>query len=343
MERFGYVKDAIVDLDLDPRNMNSLPRLENPVAMLRQAFRNRGWSVRLDPQNTKRSILSSPSGEVQLWQSSGKVWRHPETTETLCKSKDWTSRLLRKAGVPVARGLVFDPDEKSLAKALWRDVADRVVVKPSNSGQSRGVTVGVDSDSAFEMAWDTALSVRTSRSKVLVEEVMSGFEVRCFVVGDRVVSSNIKFPSFVIGDGRHCLSELVEEAELARSRHARYAKAGLKPDWNLLSSMGLGPDSVPSIGAPVVIAEFPLFRLGDYAAEVSDVQSPRLREIAIAGRNAIPNLEVAAVDILTEDVRSGKNARVLEINTAPALSHHIFPAFGTPKDLPGEIAEYFNS
>lgn len=342
MDRFEFVKKAIRDLSLDPRQLNSLETMASPVALLRRAFTDRGWTVTSEGAEARTKLFLAPDGDTVLRQSDGKVWRHPDTTETICKSKDWSARLMRDNGVPVADGLVFDLDEAPLAELLWRTVADSVVVKPSNSGGSRGVTVGVDSDDRFIAAWEKATSVRASRKKVVVEEILAGVEVRCFVVGKRVVSSILRLPSFVIGDGSHNLHELAAEAEKVRSSHVRYSKATVTPDWNFLSHSGLTADSVPEEGEPVILNEFHLFRLGNYTPEISDVVSPELEKIAVAARESIPNLEIAAVDILVEDVRTGQNARVLEVNTAPALSHHLYPAFGESVDIISEIVDYFN-
>ena len=342
MDRFEFVKKAIGDLSLDPRRLNSLETMASPVALLRRAFTDRGWTVTADRAETRTKLFLAPDGNTVLRQRDGKVWRHPDTTETICKSKDWSARLMRGNGVPVANGLVFDLDEEPLAGLLWRTVADSVVVKPSNSGGSRGVTVGVDSDERFSAAWEKATAVRASRKKVVVEEILSGVEVRCFVVGDRVVSSILRLPSFVVGDGNSSLRQLIAEAEKARSANVRYAKATVTPDWNFLSQGGLTPNSVPAAGNPVILNEFHLFRLGNYTPEVSDVVAPSLEKIAVAARKSIPSLEIAAVDILVEDIKTGHNARVLEINTAPALSHHLYPAFGESVDIPSKIADYFD-
>lgn len=65
MDKFIFVRNAISDLELDPRKINSLETLPSPVSKLRGAFKNRGWSSRVD-RFTNRGVLKAPSGEVEL-------------------------------------------------------------------------------------------------------------------------------------------------------------------------------------------------------------------------------------------------------------------------------------
>jgi len=96
--------------------------------------------------------------------------------------KDVSKRLLRDAGVPTARFLVF---ERSSADRIDFDEAkDRlglpVFVKPANLGSSVAISKVQDRE-AFEHAMEEAFEYDR---KILVEECISGREIECSVLGN---------------------------------------------------------------------------------------------------------------------------------------------------------------
>lgn len=270
----------------------------------------------------------------------GKVWRHPDATEKICKDKEITRRLLEFEGVRVPRGMAFEVNDRDIADAVRPRLGHSVVVKPSNAGGSHGVTVGVTDGGGFREAWDRAASVRTQGLRIVVEEQVPGIEVRCYVVGEQVVSAILRIQPYVVGDGESTVSQLIEKTIEYRSRNAWYNRAQPTPDLAYLRSQGLELEKVPEENKIIILNPFHLFRLGNYTVEILEELSPLIRDSAVRAVASIPNLEVAAVDFLTEDFRNS-HGTVIEMNTAPALTQHLYPAFGEPKDLIGSIVDHF--
>ena len=269
-----------------------------------------------------------------------KVWRHTVATEKVCKDKELTRRLLEFEDVPVPRGMAFEAEDRDIADAVRPRLGHSVVVKPSNAGGSHGVTVGVTNRGVFREAWDRAASVRTPGRKIVVEEQLPGIEVRCYVVGEQVVSAILRIQPYVVGDGESTISQLIEKTIEYRSRNAWYDRARPTPDLSFLKSQDIEHDEVPEQGKIIILNPFHLFRLGNYTVEVLEDLSPLIKDSAVRAVASIPNLEIAAVDFLTEDFRNS-HGKVIEMNTAPALTQHLYPAFGEPKDVIGSIVEHF--
>ncbi|MCY1668931.1 D-alanine--D-alanine ligase family protein [Rhizobium sp. SL86] len=92
--------------------------------------------------------------------------------------KDVAKRLLREAGVPVARSICLDAPATIDADALERQFGYPFFVKPARQGSSFGVS-RVDGAQAVRPALTKAFEFDT---KVLVEEFLPGREIECAVL-----------------------------------------------------------------------------------------------------------------------------------------------------------------
>ncbi|HEY9868829.1 MAG TPA: D-alanine--D-alanine ligase [Candidatus Obscuribacterales bacterium] len=96
--------------------------------------------------------------------------------------KDVTKRLLREAGIPVARFLVFERHRRSAIDfgAVTDQLGLPLFVKPANLGSSVGVSKAKD-EREFKEAIALAFEYDT---KILIEEAISGREIECAVLGN---------------------------------------------------------------------------------------------------------------------------------------------------------------
>src|SRR3712207_2347615 len=125
-----------------------------------------------------------------------------------------TRRILRRAGVRVARGALAGEDGLADAAALLAEVGD-VVVKPARGEQGRGITVGVTDAAALERAVRLAAQFCPD---VLVEERVEGDDLRVVVIDREVVAAAVRRPAEVVGDGRSPVTELVRSTSRRRER-----------------------------------------------------------------------------------------------------------------------------
>ena len=95
----------------------------------------------------------------------------------LCMDKDLFKKVMRDSGVPVARHLAL-----RLGDEISNPFGYPVFVKPARLGSSIGITK-VHDESELVPAVELA---RRHDEKVLVEELLTGMEVECGVLGNRV-------------------------------------------------------------------------------------------------------------------------------------------------------------
>ena len=94
--------------------------------------------------------------------------------------KDAQKRLLREAGIPVAKFLVFGSHEKISFEHVKKELGLPLFIKPANLGSSVGVHK-VEDQKQFKSAVKDAF--RYDR-KILIEEAIVGREIECSVLGN---------------------------------------------------------------------------------------------------------------------------------------------------------------
>lgn len=271
----------------------------------------------------------------------GKLYRHPPATDLIAKRKDLTRRFLEAKGVPVPIGADFALDEVNAAKLYFQGLGKTAVTKPSNLGGSRGVTVGIESDDEFVQGWLKA-SKTSGANRILVEEHIRGIELRLFVVGNLVAAAAARIQPIVVGDGKSTVTELIDIENGFRSRNFRHRKHPIKPDKMFLRSQGYYMSTRLPRNQVAFLNPLTVLRAGAINVEISNLLSAEVKSIAIQAKNAIPNLEIAGIDVLMENIRDVRTARVLEVNTAPAIDLHRFPSIGQPVELPEIMVRYFS-
>jgi len=94
--------------------------------------------------------------------------------------KDVMKRLLRDAGIPVPKFLVFRHGEKPDFGSVTHALGQPVFVKPANLGSSVGISKAKDAAGLQKAAAD-AFRYDT---KILIEEAVQGREIECAVLGN---------------------------------------------------------------------------------------------------------------------------------------------------------------
>ncbi|WP_431711860.1 hypothetical protein [Glutamicibacter uratoxydans] len=338
-----FVRETIVEPRLE---FNHLKTTKSAINSIINEFQKLGWTTE-HVENTKSKVpkhrIISKDGSIILSMSSAKVFRHPMYTEQICQRKHLTKRMLAFEKLPIPAGSDFSPTEKNIARAFFGKIPKPVVIKPTNSGGSHGVTVGVLTIEDFESAWNFAIDEGGSNSSVLIEEFVRGIELRVLVIGDQVVSIVARIQPFVVGDGKSELSFLIKEAENARKVHYRAMQLPVVIDWNFVSKRGYSSESVPKEGDIVFLNPLSLLANGAFYVDITDSVCGPIKSMAVNARKAIPGLEVGGIDILVEDINDVTTAVILEVNTAPSLNIHRYATHGQPRAVDLDIVEYFHA
>ena len=295
-----------------------------------------------EPSGGIRHRFVSPDNAITLTMNGAKVSRHPLHTEQICQRKHLTKRMLDFDEIPTPAGADFTSRERAVAEAYFAKVPKPVVVKPTNAGGSEGVTVGVTDLEGFKAAWAYALSEGRTNSNVLVEQFVRGLELRSMVIGDNVTSVVARIQPFVVGDGVASLHKLIDLSNETRRVHYRAMQLPVVVEWGFIKQRGYGPESVPARGEIVYLTAIALPARGALLVDVTSVVSEGIKDLSIRAMKSIPDLEIAGIDVLVEDITDASTASVLEVNTAPSLNLHRYVTHGKPRDVDLDIVEYFH-
>src|SRR3954447_14715944 len=126
----------------------------------------------------------------------------------VAQQKDASARILDRAGIPVPTWRSVRTREAAVAAA--RDIGGRIVVKPVDGNQGRGVTIGELSEEEVASAFDAAAAA-SKRRGAIVQRAVSGYDHRLLVVGGKLIACAERVPAHIVGDGRRSVRELVDD------------------------------------------------------------------------------------------------------------------------------------
>ncbi len=146
----------------------------------------------LPPVDVVFPVLHGPLGEDGTIQGLLKLAEMPFVGASVLASsvgmdKDVTKRLLRDAGLPIAKFVTIRHGNEPDVAKIEAEIGMPCFVKPSNLGSSVGV-------SKVENLADLAEAIRNAFSydrKVLIEECVAGREIECSVLGNEQPRASI--------------------------------------------------------------------------------------------------------------------------------------------------------
>ncbi|MGI9952560.1 cyanophycin synthetase [Moorellaceae bacterium AZ2] len=253
--------------------------------------------------------------------------------------KALTKELLQEFGLPVPRGGVAGNAAEAVALAV--QLGFPVVVKPVAGNQGKGVVTNLQNPEEVKRAYGEAAP---GGGPVLVEEHLAGRQYRLLVVNGRLVAAAERLPARVIGDGHHTIEELVRLANKDPLRGEGHGRPLTKLPLDritlfTLERQGWGLKDIPPAGTVVLLRESANLSTGGTAVDVTDRVHPYNAYLAVEAARVV-GLDIAGVDVVCPDIGRpicrGQGG-ILEVNAAPGIRMHHFPAAGRPRDVAGAI------
>jgi len=158
----------------------------------------------LPPVDVVFPVLHGPFGE------DGSVQGYAEVADVayvgcgilasaVAMDKDVAKRLMREAGLGVARSVTMHRNDKGSFQEIAGALGLPFFAKPARQGSSFGVSKVNDRD-GFEQAVETAFRYD---GKVLIEEFVEGREIECSVLERADGSLTVSLPGEIIPAGKH--------------------------------------------------------------------------------------------------------------------------------------------
>ncbi len=250
--------------------------------------------------------------------------------EAIAQDKELTKQMLEAAGCPVPQGRPV----RSLEEAwdAMQALGGRVVVKPQDGNQGKGVTVNIATRQELVKAF---VGAREHSRYVLVERFIPGHDFRLLVVGDKLIAAARRDPPFVLGDGIHTVAQLVADVNRDPRRGDGHATSLTRIRLDeiargRLALQGMSVDSVPPQGQRVVLRNNANLSTGGTATDVTDEVHPEVAARAVDAARAV-GLDICGVDVVCRTVYAPleqQGGGIVEVNAAPGLRMHLSPSFG---------------
>ena len=233
-----------------------------------------------------------------------------------CDDKATTHRVLRQAGLRIPAQITVETEQQALD---FLEQHRAVVVKPARGEQGAGISVDVRDANALRTAIDTA---RRLCDVVIVEEFISGDDLRIIVIGNEVVAAAVRRPAQIIGNQNDSVKTLIEKQSRRRAA-ATSGESKIPLDQETercISEAGYSLDSILEENQRLVVRKAANLHTGGTIHDVTDKLHPALRQAAIDAAQAI-NIPVTGLDFIVPAVDQPEYV-IIEANERPGLANH---------------------
>ncbi|MDH3308046.1 MAG: hypothetical protein OEO77_11075 [Acidimicrobiia bacterium] len=312
-----------------------------PGRALRQ-FKNEAGLLEKERTRLYRDIWTSAASRIgATWTDFGggvidiersgnttRVWRDlvplgDPVTHHVTNDKPLAQRMLAEAGLAVPEARVFQTRDLDEAARYVGSTPNLMVIKPASAtGAGAGVTGSVLTETE---AWRAMLAaVRFDARRVMVEEQITGRELRLIVLDGEVVAALERRQPAICGDGSSTVMGLIDRENKRRRDNpmrAGYRQIGPDLDTELnLRRQDLGFRSVLDAGTYATVATSSS-QGSERDATALELESMDQSIIKSAVRAAgILDSRFLSVEFIIRVDRP--EACVLEVNSSPGIAHH---------------------
>jgi cyanophycin synthetase len=254
----------------------------------------------------------------------------------ICDHKDLSNTVAVMHGIPVPETTEYNDMESAID---FMHCHNSVVVKPADAAHGNGVTVGVQDEKALQRAVKAAQE-NSSGDGILLQQMVSGGDLRMLVIGGKYVATARRIPAEVTGDGSHTLRQLIEHENAHNpNRGVNYEKRLCVIDVDAAERyLGDRIDrEVPATGQIVSVVGTANIGTGGYAVDYTEKVTTGL--IAAAERFARAVKVVACgVDFMWDEATG--EYYFIEGNSIPSFTLHTNPSVGTPRAVEKPFVDF---
>ncbi len=257
----------------------------------------------------------------------------------IARNKYLAAEVMQYYAIPTPETVLFESMD-SAEQFLKQHRA--IVVKPLDTSHGTGITLKVQTSDQLEQAVKKA---QRASSKIILQATVEGTDHRLLIVGGKLIAASKRLPAYVVGNGTSNLEELIDQENRNPKRGAFHTKPmtfiNKQKAIQYLSSQGKQLTDIPPKGAQIAVVATANLSTGGEAHDITDQVHPKIAAMAVKAAD-ISGLAVCGVDVITKDVSADPDdipAYILELNEAPGIRMHHFPAQGQPRNVASAILD----
>lgn len=207
-----------------------------------------------------------------------------------------------------------------------------LVLKPTDKKKGYGVVTNILSPEKMLFSVNELIKLGDIKP-VIIEEFFVGMTYRVLVVAEEVIAVLKFMPTYIIGNGKSTIEELIlSKNKLLRSR----IRINDALELNLLND-GYAYSTILEDNYKYILSHNSHASMGGQATNVTDIFSDELKKVSCDVTKSL-GLTHTGIDM---NVNDKGDYRILEVNCAPALSSHLYPKYGTSIDTYSKVLEAF--
>ncbi|EDL63503.1 cyanophycin synthetase [Bacillus sp. SG-1] len=261
--------------------------------------------------------------------------------ENAC-DKDAAKQILQQAGLPVPKGEPASSTEEIFAAA--ERIGYPLVLKPLHGRQGKGVITNIKTR---EELFNAVHCLERLEDEYIVERFFEGSDYRLLIINNKLSAASLRTAPFLIGNGKDTIEKLIEVENQNPLRGVGHEKPLTKIPFNhtvkcFLESQNLSFQSILEKGQVIQVVGSANLSTGGQAIDVTDEVHPSIKTIAESAATAI-GLDVAGIDLICPDITKPFDpltTAILEVNAAPGIRMHLYPAKGKRREAGKEIVNY---
>lgn len=251
--------------------------------------------------------------------------------------KIYTKAQWDKAGIRTPKGRLASSAEDAFEFML--QLGRPVVLKPRSSYASKGVSVNLSTFEEIHSAYELA---QRFHNEVIVEEfLLIKSEYRCLVTSDELIAVMERLPSYVVGDGKSTIGELIVHKNIKRLKVPSTYSYPVRVDQKLeqyLARDGLLLSTVPPAGNKVTLNPMRILSTGGDQHNRTSELKEHIEALAIRAIKAIPCPAWAGLDLI-EDANGKFYA--IEINSNAQTNGMVYPTYGPSVDIGSKLLDSY--
>lgn len=253
----------------------------------------------------------------------------------IAQKKHITKMLLKKHGLPVFSAKVFSKEEISKASNYaMKRIKLPVVIKPLGEMCGIGITSNLGTQKEFADAFSKAAKYS---SRILVEKHYDGDDFRVLVCKGKILCITKRTPSFVSGDGKSTLGELIDE----KNKKTKYKLSMKDPNVRIaIKRQNISLNKKIPKGKKIRVFNLANIHAGGVPENIllKDVHPDYIKIAKQATK--LSGLQLCGVDIMTTDITrpiKQTKAGITELNPWPAIEIHMQSKINPVKDVAEQI------
>lgn len=257
---------------------------------------------------------------------------------SIAGNKQVTNALLKSVDIPVPEEIYIELQDLDNRRDEIIDFINqhgRVVVKPIDGAHGRGVYTNVSSyDKVAE--YGRGIIELSLYSGFVLQQQLGGMDIRVVCIDGKFASAMTRVPAFVIGDGEHDVTDLIEQENSGSQRGMEYESLLNKIDMSYVNNYLSEEDlkRVPEFGERVQVIGISNVGVGGTRENLDDDIPQFLIDLSERVSTEL-RLPVCGVDFFVSNIPNRNstfeelNPFILEVNNCPGLT--MYDSFDNPK------------